>query len=244
MVSIEVREDSQKVSIIGHGLSVAQRIELAPAIIITPDVPKINLDFAAEGSKKFADYAAAVQGSDIASFAIEVTEVAGGNELVTRAWNSLWTFYLLSLACRSRCFPLYAVTDGQKPAYTSTNRSIFTQALPLLPELTPTHVEWAKKHADAFDAHGGSARVRISNPLLRQCALPAGFGRADHAPLVRDRRPAFGGRGIEPAVGALCRNHLRRLRCREAGLFRTSQKGVRCTLMGGTWRAALTEAAT
>ncbi len=57
MVSIEVTEDSQKVSIIGHGLSVAQRIELAPGIVITPDVPKINLNFAADGSKYFGDYA-------------------------------------------------------------------------------------------------------------------------------------------------------------------------------------------
>ncbi len=68
-----------------------------------------------------------------------------------RAWNSLWTFYLLSLACRTRCFPLYAVTDDQKPAYTSTNRSIFTQALPSLVDLTPAQIEWAKTHADTFE---------------------------------------------------------------------------------------------
>lgn len=151
MVSIQIREDSQKVLIVGHGLSVSQRTDLAPGIAVTPEVPKINLDFAAEGSERFSDYAAAIQGSDIASFAIEIIEVAGGNELVMRAWNSLWTFYLLSLACRAPCFPLYAVTDGEKPAYTATNRNIFIRALPSIAILTTTEVEWARKHADAFD---------------------------------------------------------------------------------------------
>ncbi|GAA3725379.1 hypothetical protein GCM10022268_36590 [Sphingomonas cynarae] len=68
MVGIAANADSKKITIYGHGLSVAQAFALAPGIRLEPDTPAFSLDSTVDGCASFSDYAAVVQGRDLATF--------------------------------------------------------------------------------------------------------------------------------------------------------------------------------
>lgn len=110
----------------------------------------LDLETTVAGCDKFADYAAAIQGTEIASFAIEVEEPQGGRLLVAKAWNSLWLFHLLSVACRSPCLILYSMSDGAQPIYSAAGRSPFSKPLARNCATSLDQLAWAKEHSETF----------------------------------------------------------------------------------------------
>lgn len=150
MVGVAASVDSKAVVILGHGLTIAEEAELATGIFVSPSIPKLDLDAAAAGCPHFSDYAAVLQGNEIATFVVRVEHDDGGKALAVKAWNALWLFHLLSVACRAPCFSLYSICDGQKPLFSAATPSPFVRALPRIHAATLTEIEWARCHSATF----------------------------------------------------------------------------------------------
>lgn len=150
MVGVAASEDSKSVVILGHGVTIAEEVELSAGIFVSPTVPKLNLDATVAGCPHFSDYAATIQGSKIATFAVRVEHDDGGKILATKAWNALWMFHLLSVACRAPCFSLYSVCDGHQPLFSAATPSPFVRPLPDIHIATLAEIEWARRYLPTF----------------------------------------------------------------------------------------------
>lgn len=150
MVGVAAGTDSKSVIILGHGLTIAEEFELASGIFVSPAVPKLDLDATVAGCRHFSDYAAALQGSEIATFSLRVEQEDGGKSLIAKAWNALWVFHLLSVACRSPCFSLYSVCDGEKPLFSAANPSPFVRPLVQIHPAAIGELQWAQRYAAIF----------------------------------------------------------------------------------------------
>ena len=151
MVGVAVSEGSKSITILGHGLTVEREVELISGVFVSPTITKLDLDATVAGCRHFRDYAAAIQGCEIATFALRIEHGDGGKFLAVKAWNALWLFHLLSVACRTPCFSLYSVCDGQKPMFSAANPSPFVRPLSHMHAATAEEFEWARRHAVAFD---------------------------------------------------------------------------------------------
>ncbi|RUV20724.1 HEPN domain-containing protein [Mesorhizobium sp. M7A.F.Ca.MR.245.00.0.0] len=151
MVGVVAGADSKTITIFGHGIAVPKRFELSTGIWLRPSLSKLDVSAAANGSTRFSDYAAALQGDEIASFEMVVEEAAGGRELVVKGWNALWLFHLLSIACSSPCLSLYSVCDGEEPKYSAASRTPFVRPVSEIHVATLQQLRWAKEHLESFD---------------------------------------------------------------------------------------------
>lgn len=151
MSGVAASVDSKSVVILGHGLTIAEEIELTSGIFVSPNIPQLDLNATVAGCRHFSDYAAALHGSEIATFAMRIEHDDGGEALAIKAWNALWLFHLLSIACRSPCFPLYSVCDGAKPLFSATSPSPFVHALPCIHTATTADIGWARRHLAIFN---------------------------------------------------------------------------------------------
>lgn len=151
MVGVAASEDSKSVVILGHGLAIAEEFELAAGIIVSPAIPKLDLKATVAGCNQFSDYAAALQGSEIATFSLRVEHDEGGRALAGKAWNALWLFHLLSVACRAPCFSLYSVSDGKQPLFSAANPSPFVRPLVDIHPAKVVELAWARRYSPTFD---------------------------------------------------------------------------------------------
>ncbi|MBZ9942649.1 hypothetical protein LB533_16275 [Mesorhizobium sp. BR1-1-13] len=152
MVGIVAGADSTTITIFGHGITVPERFELSAGIWLGPSLTRLDVSAAASGSGRFSDYAAALQGDEIATFEMVVEEAAGGEELVVKGWNALWLFHLLSVACGSPCLSLYSVCDGNEPKYSAASRTPFVRPVPEIHPATSRQLNWAKEHLESFES--------------------------------------------------------------------------------------------
>lgn len=150
MVGVAANPDSKTVVILGHGLTITEDFELSPGVFISSNIPELDLDATVAGCRDFGDYAAALQGSRIATFALRIEHVEGGKDLAIKAWNSLWLFHLLSAACRVPCFALYSVCDGNQPLFSAANPSPFVRPLTNIHAVTPAQLRWARRYLEVF----------------------------------------------------------------------------------------------
>lgn len=150
MVGVAASVDSKSIVILGHGLSVEEEVELSAGIFVSPTFPKLDLDATVSGCRHFSDYAAAIHGSEMASFAVRVEHDDGGESLTNKAWNTLWLFHLLSVACRAPCFSLYSVCDGHKPIFSAANPSPFVHPMQNMHAITSAEIEWARRYSASF----------------------------------------------------------------------------------------------
>ena len=151
MVGVAASADSKSIVILGHGLAITEEFELSTGIVVSPAIPKLDLQATVAGCNHFGDYAAALQGSEIATFSLRIEHDEGGRGLVGKAWNALWLFHLLSVACRAPCFSLYSVCDGNQPLFSATNPSPFVRPLADVHTATVTELTWARRYSPAFD---------------------------------------------------------------------------------------------
>lgn len=150
MVGVSVNKDSKSVVILGHGLTISEEFELSVGIFLTPSVPKLDLDATVAGCRHFGDYAAALQGSEIATFSLRVECDEGGTSLAAKAWNALLLFHLLSIACRAPCFSLYSVCDGHQPLFSAATPSPFVRPLPAIHAAARAEIEWVRRYSEVF----------------------------------------------------------------------------------------------
>ena len=150
MVGLAANPDSKSIVILGHGLTITADAELSSGIFVSSDIPKFELDAAAAGCRDFRDYAAALQGSEIATFALRIEHEEGGKSLIIKAWNALWLFHLLSIACRAPCFSLYSICDGGAPLFSAASPSAFVRPLDNIHAATSAQLDWARRYAETF----------------------------------------------------------------------------------------------
>ena len=150
MVGVAASADSKSVVILGNGLTIAEEVELSAGIFVSPDIPKLDLDATVAGCRHFSDYAAALQGSEIATFAVRIQHDGGGKSLAVKAWNALWLFHLLSVACRAPCFSLYSVCDGHQPLFSAVTPSPFVRPVTDIHAATLTEIDWARRYSPTF----------------------------------------------------------------------------------------------
>jgi hypothetical protein len=152
MTSVVTTKDSKVVCIAGLGISVPGDFELAPGIMIRPNPPRFEVKAVADGCETLADYSAILAMMEVASFYIEIQDEAGGKELVVKAWNSLWLFPLLALACHRPCASLYSWCEGQMVVFAvaTPHTTIRKPAAPLL--ASGDQLAWARKNLAYFDA--------------------------------------------------------------------------------------------
>lgn len=151
MVKISTSDTAQSVCLLGHGIKVNERHENEPDIFIEPLELTLQHDEISDSASNVVEYAGALAAIPLVTFQIEVLRRGDTAELVTRAWNALWLFYLISLACRSPCFPLISMSD-HKESVALINRNVVIRPLPTIHEMSPAEMAWAKKHAKSFDA--------------------------------------------------------------------------------------------
>jgi hypothetical protein len=150
MVGVRAGPDSKQVILLGEGLVVSGEFEISPGIVLSPEIPPLDLATTVEGCESFVDYAAAVWGHPAASFSLVVSDERGGESLVTKAWNALWTFHLLALACRSPVRSFYAMSDGAQPLYCSSSRTPIIRVLAESVEASRDSLDWARTNHDEF----------------------------------------------------------------------------------------------
>lgn len=82
-------------------------------------------------------------------------------EFAARTWNALWLFYLISVACRSPCFPLFSMGAKGEPIGL-INRNVVIRPLPAIHDMTAEEFAWARKNARSFDALADDKRFSRS----------------------------------------------------------------------------------
>lgn len=150
-MEILANDDTSSIVILGHGLTITYEYEISPGIFLRPGVPKIDLAAAASSSRNFPDYLACVSAGDIATFALEVSGETG-RQLAIKAWNSLWLFHLLSIACSTPCFSLCAIACGNPDQYSSANRNLILSAEFASVTASTDQLVWAKAQQDNFQS--------------------------------------------------------------------------------------------
>lgn len=150
-MGVAANADSKSVVILGHGLRIAEEFEVTAGVIIAPTFPKLDLGATVAGCRQFNDYAAALHGSEIATFAVRIEHEGDGDGLAVKAWNALWVFHLLSVACRAPCFSLYSVCDGDEPLFSAASPSPFVRPVANIHTATPKELDWARYHSETFD---------------------------------------------------------------------------------------------
>ncbi len=158
MIGIAVSENSKSVTLVGDGLTLTAALELTSGVDLLPGSPPLDLCTAAERAEDFKAYAIYVASQHLEKFSIRVSDAAGGKLLAARAWNGLWVFHLMSIACGKPCHSLYAACDDPQSALTSINRNVvFTRASePRL--IAEGDIAWARRYYHSFHTLVGDPR--------------------------------------------------------------------------------------
>ena len=151
MTAIVTSVDSTVASIAGHGIQVEDAFELAPGIILRPNPPKHIAQVVADGCGSLVEYAAILSMQEFASCFLEIHEERGGEYLATKAWNSLWLFHLLSLACKAPCSLLYTWSGSVKVNFALSTPHITSQGKGPLVSATIPQLKWAQSHLKNFE---------------------------------------------------------------------------------------------
>lgn len=139
------------VHIVGHGITVSAEHQIAPSIVVSPVVPTIKSSF---GSRTVGELRATLNVmamEPLADFSLLISHPDGGRALATTAWNAMWVFHLLALACRRPVMSLYSVADSGT-RFMLANRNLVIHRLATVGPAAPADFDWAAVHFDAFNA--------------------------------------------------------------------------------------------
>jgi hypothetical protein len=150
MVGVRAGALTTEIVILGHGLTVPEISELSSGIFLEPTVPQVDLAAASASSRSLTDYLTAVTSKTLATFCLRVKGETG-HELVAKAWNALWLFHLLSLACAAPCFSLCTIANGKSEKYSAANRNVVLTSLPVIASASAAQIAWAKNNLHKFE---------------------------------------------------------------------------------------------
>jgi hypothetical protein len=150
-----------RVWIVGHGLTVNDDFPLGPGVTISPETPGINDSFASRNLGELRTKVSVLAMQRLANFSLVVEEPSGGKALAVKAWNALWLFSLLALACRSPVMSLYSAPEGSSQ-FSVANRNVVINPLPAIVGVSTEQLGWAVENLDRFDALIGDDRFRAA----------------------------------------------------------------------------------
>ncbi len=142
--------NAKYVNLVGHGLTIDSEREIASGVFVSPDTPVNESSFGSRTVGALRETLNVMSMEPLADFSLRIAEPQGGGALAAKAWNALWVFHLLALACRRPVMPLYCASD-HGTRFTLTNRNLVIHRLPSVASATVTDLDWAKQHFDAFD---------------------------------------------------------------------------------------------
>jgi hypothetical protein len=160
MVAIVVG-NGPRVLIAGHGMVVCEEFMLAPGITVTPAIPRLPDALIVHNNADFKTTFGALAMERIANFSLAIDDAAGGKALAVKAWNSLWTFSLLALACKSPVMSLYSAPEGSSQL-SLANRNIVINPLPTIASADIEKLQWAREHYEQFNVLVGDRRFQAA----------------------------------------------------------------------------------
>jgi hypothetical protein len=150
MVKLSVGGDAKSVCLLGHGIKVTEKLEIEPGIFIEPKQLSVEPMQISDSVTNVVEYAGVLAALPLITFQIEVLRRSDVKDLAGRAWNALWLFYLISLACRAPCYPLVSITDDDEH-FGLINPNVVIRPLPTIHEMTKDEFKWAQINAKSFD---------------------------------------------------------------------------------------------
>ena len=135
---------------VGHGITVGVEREIAPGISVSPAAPTIEASFGSRTVGELRETFNVMAMEPLADFSLLISHPDGGSPLAAKAWNALWVFHLLALACRRPVMSLYTAADSGT-RFTLANRNLVIHRLPTVGPALPIDLDWASAHFDAFN---------------------------------------------------------------------------------------------
>jgi hypothetical protein len=136
--------------IVGHGLRVDREVRIAEGLFLSPETPPAFDGSFGSTTSTLQAHAAMLAMERIATFSLRVEHPAGGKELVAKAWNALWLFSLLSLACRSPVVSLYSIAEGRlEPS--PANRNLIIRPAERNDPFSDEQLQWTRGNHQRFD---------------------------------------------------------------------------------------------
>jgi hypothetical protein len=134
--------------IVGHGLTVADDYALAPGVTVSASTPVHPPSFGSTMGELHSTVTI-LNLEPLANFSLQIEHPDGGEALARKAWNCLWDFSLLALACRSPMMSLYSVSGGE---FSLANRNVLIRPLPTPARAGHAELDWAAAHYERFGA--------------------------------------------------------------------------------------------
>jgi hypothetical protein len=153
MTSVITSVDSRSAYIAGYGIIVSNEFELAPGVTIRPNPEHFDPKIVADGCKTVGEYATVLGMMEFASFYLAIRDEAAERDLAVKAWNSLWLFPLLALACQSPCTSLYSWACSQQEmhfAIATPHGAHRAMAQPIV--ASGDQLQWARENMVKFEA--------------------------------------------------------------------------------------------
>ena len=141
----------RSVRIVGHGITVAHDFILAPGITVSPTAPTIEASFGSHTVGELRNTLSVMAMEGLADFSLLIEHEDGRDKLAVKAWNALWLFNFLALACRSPVLPLYSVADNGSPRFNLVNRNLIINRLHKAGVAHYEQLEWAADNFSRYD---------------------------------------------------------------------------------------------
>jgi hypothetical protein len=151
MTAIVTSPDSNVLSIAGCGLSVTEDFELSAGVLVRPNPPRHDMKVVADGCSSVGEYAIVLSMMEFATFFLEIKGDGKPEELAVKAWNSLWLFHLLSLACLSPCVPLYCWSGLEMVGFSLATPLVNFRRPPHFKAAAKEQLEWARNFQRNFE---------------------------------------------------------------------------------------------
>jgi hypothetical protein len=151
MVGVGTAKGAKEVYLLGHGITCIDELQLDRHSALVATFP--NYSPPSEGGKDYVTETCFRFMAESASSALRIGHARSRKELLALAWNHLWTFRLISLACRSPFFPLFSISEG--PSETKcviSNRHGIFPTLSEIRTLTEEDGFWVTENIAGFKA--------------------------------------------------------------------------------------------
>jgi hypothetical protein len=162
---------AKEIFLLGHGVSIDSPVELHKNVTFSSEFPRYR---PVENPEDDLTAACLAFMNDEANSALRIHGIRKRKDMVGVAWNSLWTFRLIALACRVPFFPLFSVAEGTKDIrYVISNRYGIFQPVSDVHAITPDEVHWLQENFSKFwqimddDGFTNSVRYLANSYFIR-----------------------------------------------------------------------------
>jgi hypothetical protein len=149
MTGVSAPAGAKEIFLLGHGVRISGEVQLDRIAALVPEFPRYQPD--PDSEYDFLTCASLIYMDRLADSAIRISHKRSSKELLQLAWNHLWTFRLISLACRSPYFQLFSASSSKgRTRYTIANRYLIFPEIREIHELTAQEAEWVGSNFGGF----------------------------------------------------------------------------------------------